>query len=132
MEKKFEMGPLQKLWVKSLKAHPERRAEGALGGGNPKKYRACCLGELHLCAYRLKKKKLPFTEYGVILDNVDEHHLANNFENYGLRSPSGNFADGYMLNYKGSLSAANDSGVPWSEIASFIENNPEAVFTHPV
>ena len=129
MEKEFEMGPLQKMWITSLRKHPERQTTHELGKGTPRNYTACCLGELHLCAYRMKKKKLPFYN-GLIKDDNRNAVLSHSYEKYGLKSESGSSKISYMN--EDQLSAMNDNGATWTEIADLIENNPEAFFDKSV
>lgn len=128
----MKLGKLQKMWVEQLRKHPERQTRGILGKGTPQDYQACCLGELHLCAHRLKKKKLPFVN-GVVVDTTNTECLEYSYEKYGLRSDigylkgkSGEWRDGFAL------AEMNDNSVPWTEIADFIEQNPEKVFTRSV
>lgn len=42
----MELGTIQRAWVESLKAHPERKMTGRLGQREGLDYKACCLGEL--------------------------------------------------------------------------------------
>lgn len=162
MENKFELGPLQKMWVAALRAHPERQGRGYLGRLNKDSrtlhttgdYRACCLGELHLCYHRLNNLPLPLDDSGSIFDQSDRNpadgsysFLSSSYKRYGLRDEYGSFSvarcmsDGIVRHfghmdigsfYVSSLSQANDNGATWIEIADFIENNPEVVFTHSV
>lgn len=131
MEEKFQLGPLQKLWVESLRAHPERQGNYRLGKGNVTNYTACCLGELHLCAHRLANKKLPFSASGLIVSDDDEALLTRHWAEYGLYSPDGKILGEGWEEFS-SLATANDQGKTWLEIADFIEQNPEKVFTRPV
>lgn len=128
MKTKFKLGPLQKAWVKELREHPERQIMGELGSGNIDKFKACCLGQLHVCA----KGKNAFNERGEI-DDGDLGYL-HSCTDYGLRSSGGSLKDFHSFS-NGTytcLSNANDGGVPWSELADFIEQNPEKVFTKSV
>lgn len=131
--KKFKLGKLQKAWVESLLAHPERQTDKILGEGTPKKYTACCLGEMHLTAFRLKKKKLPFENNCIIADGSKEV-LSKVYEEYGLISDIGEFEEAVVINDKTyfALSEMNDRGITWKEIANYIKQNPENVFTKSV
>ena len=127
MKTTFKLGPLQTLWLKQLRAHPERQGRSSLGWGNPKKYKACCLGEIHLCAARLAKKKLPFVD-GKIVDTNNEKVLKTAYLNYGLRSENGS-----SNNFDQScLSSLNDNELSWTEIADLIEKKPSNYFTKSV
>ena len=63
--------------------------------------------------------------------------MRDTFDELGLRSNNGKILDGWVyrgvdvLKYKTihCLADANDNGIAWVEIADFIENNPEKVFT---
>jgi hypothetical protein len=151
--KKFKLGPLQKLWLKNLKGHPERQTSDVLGSrevnSNSSKYMACCLGELHVCHARLHKKKLPFID-DQIMDDTSDSNLARSFEKYGLRGNSGackvpvevEFVPIYArdvfddkkpkLKRFASLAIMNDNGVPWKQIAKIIQADPENFFTKSV
>lgn len=133
MNGKFEMGPLQKLWVKSLREHPERQMSGALGviDHQTGTYQARCLGELKMCALRSIGEN-PFNVfYRSIMDGADTASLSVSYEDFGLYGPLGYF-DGAALKGNISLANANDAGITWPEIADFIEQNPTAVFTKSV
>lgn len=146
-----KLGVVQKAWIKSLKNHPERQTIGALNSvlnddsqsfsddqsitimNNCAKgitnYKACCLGEGLLTLLR----------EGVILKGLYNH--SNNASPaipdanaLGLFTPRGSITNNEKLFYNGdcyvSLMDANDNGVPWSIIADFMYNKPEAVFAH--
>ena len=133
-KKKFKFTPLQKLWIKSLRAHPERQCSEKLGSidlyetGIP--YKACCLGELVLCEARINKKKLPFNN-GVLKVNGSSQCLRDGFEKYSLKDDIGTLTGKKpnSFNYT-SLASANDDGATWTQIADFIEKYPEKVFTN--
>ncbi len=133
---KFELGPLQKLWLKQLRKYPERQMKNALGQGTPKNYKACCLGELHLCAFRLQKKALPFNKGGVItvVESGSISTLTGVHENYGLRDSTGNADRDFKTSlgpYR-SLAVVNDTGISWTEIADIIEKDPINFFNKSV
>ena len=133
-KKKFELGPLQKMWVESLKAHPERQTKGILGKGSARYYKACCLGELHLCYHRIKKIKLPFGSSEFIDNEGSMGALLNSYDKYGLWDGLGKLKEPYIREGRiiDSLAAMNDYGVSWHEIADYIQSNPENVFTYSV
>jgi len=152
----MKLGKLQKFWVGQLKAHPERQTSECLGTGVPRDYKACCLGELLLCAFRLKKEKLPFLNEEIWDGSADEanFYLTASFGEYGLRSFQGSLEKSVSateLRGQGilgelednpdgpskaatftSLAAMNDSRMTWPEIAKFIEKKPHLVFTKSV
>lgn len=134
---KFEMGPIQKLWVQSLKDHPERQRVCILGFGTPHEYKACCLGEYLLCEARYLNKPLPFIHKDIIDIHKDDSTRAEDsllfaYERLGLRSSLGAILPNEQRVCHESLAYMNDTGYTWSEIADFIEANPERVFTKPV
>lgn len=148
----FEMGPLQKFWLKSLREHPERQIDGILGQKDPDNkdgYFACCLGELLLCDARFNSKPLPFVgdiivdkdpsvkDEDIDIDNVEQDEdcmLSFSYEKYGLRNMGGELAKPVTIDDKtlNSLVEMNDSGISWTLIANYIEQNLENVFTKSV
>lgn len=139
---KFELGPIQKEWVQSLKDHPERQMMAQLGKGNINNYKACCLGELLICYNRAKEI---FIEFDSELNLIDRPKGSNkllytsafpsySYESLGLYSANGDFKATSLdfLEYKfkefTSLASANDHGVPWPVIAEFVEQYPEKIF----
>ena len=108
----IELGPIQKQWVAALRSgeYPQGRNFMVCNG----KY--CCLGVATKC-------------FG--LDH-DRFYLTNkSWESLGLRDSDGAFA--HTLGTKHvSLARMNDRGIPFAEIADYIEQNPGLVFTHSV
>lgn len=131
----MKLGEVQKLWVENLRKHPERQTSEVLGFKDKETgYKACCLGELLLCKYRLNKKKMPFDKRGNILSDGDLESLIGNYKDLGLKSSIGHvdFVRDEEITHDQSLAEANDSGFSWKEIAEFIEKYPEKVFTKSV
>lgn len=130
----MKLGKLQILWLKNLREHPERQINCILGKGTPRSYQACCLGELHVCYYRMKGKPLPFIK-DIITDGDSGRVLLTSYVKYGLVSELGQPINGDIMidgvNYK-HLAHANDAGVSWTKIADYIEANAEKVFTKSV
>lgn len=124
----MELTKLQKFWLEQLKKHPMRQARGSLGYKEGRRYKACCLGELHLCHFRLMKMKLPFRE-GNIVDGGTTY-LTISHSKYGLKSHGGRLSKRVTIKGSeyGSLAEMNDGSMSWPEIAKFIEENPELVF----
>lgn len=136
----MELGTIQKAWVQSLREHPERQGRKQLGevyvDGT---YKACCLGELLMVNARLKGIEIPI---GTITDKcvgyTDTHYLNASYKKFGLRTSRGHFMlPGEIYPKIGShrysnLAIANDEGATWSEIADFIEANPDLVFNESV
>lgn len=123
----FKMGPLQKRWIKRLKAHPERQIIGQLGKGNKKEYKACCLGEAGLMLGTCE-----FDDEGILRDNdTGEKEVLLSYKDIGLRSSNGQCLSGddepMVL-----LTHLNDDGDhTWTDIAYIIEAAPELFFTEP-
>lgn len=128
------MGPLQKKWVKRLKAHPERQGRGILGDKKPDgSYKACCLGEAGLmlgsCSFRLADALMEQGKEKGWSGSLTG--LPNSHGKLGLRS-----SDGYITSSSGelhsSLAAYNDDpDYTWTDIAYMIEAVPELFFTEP-
>lgn len=134
----MKLGPIQEAWVKSLEDHPERQIAGHLGKGTEKRYKACCLGEGLVCLYRLGFVNNPFTAFGIMDSKQNESThtgmLAYSYHKLGLRSGLGSLSAVIEMNgekYQ-TLSSMNDRGRSWAEIAAFIRENPEKVFTKSV
>jgi hypothetical protein len=128
-KEKFELGPLQKLWVETLRKYPERQHRETLGyvGGHGL-ITCCCLGQLLLCNKELRGEEL---KYGSIYDG--EGHLKSgstlsvSYSEFGLRNSVGSIEDG-----SNSLAVMNDTGKTWLEIADYIETNADKLFLHSV
>lgn len=144
----MELGPIQKKWLESLRAHPDRQGYGSLGmcKGGPGDYEACCLGEL-LITYRLENGESLEDVWGITEGAVSDvtvlfdsdtssGYLYRSYQTLGLNNEKGAFAkDGQeaSINYQGeefeSLSDMNDCYVSWPEIAKVVEANADLVFT---
>ena len=134
----MELGPIQKLWIKQLKQHPERQTREQLGEGKPRDYKACCLGELLLCKHRIEHKKLPFNE-NVICDMYNNHEDAETLTfshgELGLRDRNGIAKNLFKIKKHKftSLVAANDHpSASWLDIAHVVEEDPENFFLKSV
>lgn len=138
----MELGILQKEWIKSLREHPERQTKDILGyREDDGSYKACCLGELLICYRKLQGVDL-FDFNGTkdyLIDGVEDYgSLYESYEEFGLHTPNGAIYklsvgnDPLDIRSQNSLAQANDNGFTWLQIADFIENNPEAVFTKSV
>jgi hypothetical protein len=120
----MKLGKLQKKWVASLKAHPERQMSWQLGAGTKRKYKACCLGEAGLIMDSCKFKN------GILVEKKTQSSgvLKNSYKKMGLYTDHGGIGDGDM-----SLAKLNDDGeTTWPEIAYMIEAAPELFFTKSV
>lgn len=142
----FKLGPLQRHWVETLKAHPERQYKQGLGYiASTGEMHFCCLGQLEMLG---RSTTCLFPGY-VYKNKVSRIHCNNTFtlaltyENYGLHSEDGAFRSpknpvvGVLITYKGvaysSLAGLNDSeNVTWLDIAHVIETYPELIFTKAV
>ena len=143
-KKEFPFTKLQLLWLDRLEKYPERQMTNQLGvlteedtGKGPMKYRACCLGEAAICMVMVNKKSPR-----ILLDksNGRELHeqpnangsstaLTHTYQKLNLRDNTGAFKKKY-LSY-GCLMSMNDSTkMSWTDIAKYIRENPENVFTN--
>lgn len=119
-EKKFVLGPKQKKWLKALRSGKYEQGESQLrtyleGGG----VAYCCLGVAdEVCSMNERSSDiLKWTYYQLGLRTEK-----GMFKGLTLTGPNGHESE--------SLVEANDDGrCSFLEIASFIEKNPEAVFT---
>ena len=138
----MKLGPIQKAWLKNLRAHPERQMEEQLGERtNDGGYKVCCLGEALLTLYREYdsidiESESEFLDHvfqgdGVLYDHGAMEALENSYDELGLRDSEGVF-DNIRLGDAISLAEANDLGYTWLQIADFIEENPETVFSRSV
>lgn len=128
----MELGKIQKAWLSDLRKYPERQYNSSLGikdlSGNIK---ACCLGQalLTLCEIEVTEPTWKVTATSIYLRLDDEgffNYLHNSFQKLGLRDGTGSFIDKNLKHE--SLAQMNDGGLSWSEIADYIETNPENVF----
>jgi hypothetical protein len=145
-QNKFELGPIQKEWVRRLREHPERQTMGQLGYKRSDldvPYRACCLGEGSILLCELNKKDLQWDKideteslYDLISNGCRDSLSDEDYTALGLRDKIGSFAKSYeypdTYNIYGSLAEMNDEGMTWIQIANYIEANPENVFVKSV
>lgn len=127
-EKKFELGPLQKAWIQSLRDHPERQHKEELGRKMPIGYKACCLGEAAMIlgiaewheGVGLNSTWMCLPKHGDATGSLggDAYLLI------GLRSDIGISEDGTQ-----NLVAMNDETHTWPQIADELEAHPEKWFT---
>lgn len=143
METPFVFGPVQKLWLHNLKTFPERQNKYLLGDGTLENYTSCCLGELLVCNAIVNDLPIPFVN-GIIVDGMDKIKinsyedgvLSNSFKELGLFNSEGRInnitliikSDETSLEYD-TLVNANDEMATWPQIAAFVEQHPESVFT---
>lgn len=125
----MKLGPIQKAWVEGLRANAHLQCDSILGTvdeeGNI--LSACCLGFLH---YTNTKE----SESLYIRDELKTSSLGYSYEKYGLLDGIGSLKKPDIIgtHARTSLAIANDRGASWTEIADYIENNPDNVFTKSV
>lgn len=136
----MELGPLQKRWVQTLRAYPERQLTGSLGNFewedgeiNYCDYRACCLGQAQILLHEGELDK--FLD-GTTLINEDQNDGVlgeNDWQKYRLRSKVGTLQKSVKIGGQifSDLADMNDESMTWPEIADYIEQHPENVFTEP-
>ncbi len=130
----MELGPVQKMWVKSLKAHPERQLCGQLGVKERFGYKACCLGELLICFNKHNQWETSWDDSFLSEPGGSIFGLRDLYKDIGLRSPTGLLDHPVIFKsaYRNTLANMNDEGDTWPEIAEFVLKNPELVFTKSV
>ncbi len=113
----MKLGPKQKKWIKALKSGKYKQCKHQLCNG----VGYCCLGVANEV---------------LDLNEVSSTCLSGSFKSIGLRSGFGLFSEQYQFprgpRTYSNLTELNDNGISFIEIADFIENNPELVFTRSV
>jgi hypothetical protein len=130
----FELGPNQKKWIAALRANPEQQIKGQLGlrKGENEKPGFCCLGKgAEILGFGIWKEKRN-SLFQFFVENSTGVLDIPSYEALGLRSRSGTFKKAILINGLTivSLTGLNDD-VPdftWTDIADYIEENPENVF----
>ena len=133
----MQLGPIQKEWVRQLKAHPEWQLSGKLGRSTSDGCKYCCLGlglvvlaEKGLCQLNWEPNNDGFL---LRESSFSSATLLVDFKKLGLRDHVGSLLlHDDTERHLSSLSAMNDHGITWIQIANFIEQNPELVFTKSV
>lgn len=122
----MKLGKLQRKWVNSLKAHPERQFTRSLGIKTDDGYRACCLGEAGLIM-----GSCFFISNGYLVEkgSHDNAILFKSYQKIGLRSPNGEIEFEDVI---GLADLNDDPYHTWTEIAYLIEAAPELFFTKSV
>jgi hypothetical protein len=130
----FELGPNQKKWIAALRANPDQQIKGRLGlrKGKEGKEGFCCLGKgaeiLGLGLWEERKNGV----YQFFVENNTGVLEIPAYEALGLRSGDGLFKKAILINGLTivSLAMLNDDvpGFTWTDIADYIEENPENVF----
>lgn len=130
----MKLGPLQKEWVDTLRKYPERQITSRLGfkdiEGN---LHLCCLGQACLIAGHGKFNPRNLQGEEVLSDEGDEGNFCN-YDSLGLIYVNGPLVNSLIYkNHKfWSLAGMNDAKISWTEIANYIEENPNNVFTKSV
>lgn len=119
----FELGPKQKTWIAALRSGKYKQGKAKLctidADGN-KCY--CCLGVAN-----------DVLELGILQTSA---YLYNAYKELGLKDYDGEFININMLHpsragFVSSLAELNDSlNYTFEQIADYIEQNPENVFSH--
>lgn len=141
MSTNFVLGPLQTAWVKFLRENPHLQFHGRLGAVVDGEERYCCLGAgAKICGCESKRTKIRgYDEYQEIIafsyNSTFEPLLLPLpvVELLKLRYKTGELKETHRKGKRkyNSLTAMNDKGMTWPEIADYIEKNPENVFTGP-
>jgi hypothetical protein len=127
-----QLGPVQNAWLNNLKNKPHAQMINRLGKltdgvGN---YEACALGEFHLTYHRFHSLPLPIDERGNVISSNGDFKVLTEGKDYGFHTNIGALLEpvevrGVMFH---SVTALNDAGISWGEIAEYIRINPSNVF----
>lgn len=133
----MKLGPLQEKWLQALESGEYEQAKGHLMDivTSPNgKMKACCLGVacdvLGLDKCRAEGRPLVAFFYGE-RSSTAEMPLGS-YKKLGLKSELGEISLGHPTFKSNCLSAANDNGATFKQIAAFIRANPEKVFTKSI
>ena len=127
----MKLGKLQTAWVEALEANPEQQLIGSMGtldeDGNEK---YCCLGKASCIIHG----KSMITKKGLFDSRRNNRGSMTEKDRkaIGLRDRYGSFTDAFNIKGKYSLVSLNDKLYTWPQIAKFIRENPEKVFTKSV
>lgn len=136
----MKLGPKQKEWIDWIRKNEQYKCCNQLGRFNPNNQliECCILGSLLYTTVDQKINIIDF-DYSLIDSSLEKTegvesicYLKHSFEELGLYDPQGSFFNKTLVFYDkeaNSLSEANDDLIPWSIIADFVEEYPEAVFT---
>lgn len=130
----MELGEIQKAWIKSLRENGHRQATNYLGfKTSDGEYKACCLGEALCVLNRIKGIESKFID-GDLMDGESDEELSKSYLEIGLITELGGLKNAITIDdiEHHSLSDLNDYIFTWAEIADYIEQNPENVFTKSV
>lgn len=138
----MKLGPLQKRWIQTLRQHPERQLTHELGQFNMDEngeanhcdYQVCCLGQAQILLH--EEDLSPFVGDNLELlngEDTDDVLSSSDWQAYCLRNPTGRFREPVKIRGTEHINLAdmNDKGMTWLEIADYIEQHPENVFTGP-
>lgn len=132
------LGPIQKEWIRRLRAHPERQQESALGTQKPDgTYTACCLGEGGLVAgvcHWGGHSKLCVPDPTAEGEDQEGFLGYGAYQALGLWNSRGGFHSPVVTPTESytSLANMNDGGLTWPQIADYMEANPDNVFERSV
>ena len=123
-------------WLAALKSGKFKQGIKALATNKNGEVTHCCLGvACEVLGDQLEKEEISFGGVRLVRFDGEGHYLSQKAKKLlNMRDDLGNFSG--PVNYKGlqytHLAHMNDAGVPHSEIALFIESNPELIFTNHV
>lgn len=126
-----QLGPEQKKWIAALRSGEFEQGERRLRTLDDK---FCCLGVYeHIsgtkCEPYYYNKCYRYFDKASLVDSFAGMTIAS-VRKLGLKGTLGDIVDENGIQ-DSALSYMNDSGKTFEEIADFIENNPEKVFTEP-
>lgn len=127
----MKLGKLQTEWVEALEANPEQQIDSTMGrrdeNGNE---RYCCLGKASCIIHG----RSMINKRGLFDNRCKDVSIMTkkDMKSMGFRNQFGGFADGFAIGKCNSLVDLNDKMYTWPQIAKFIRENPEKVFTKSV
>ena len=127
----FKFGPNQEKWLQELESGNNLQCKKSLTRFDSDCRHYCCLGLAADKVLKLKRvDESDSTSYFIFNKyRLFAYLSGESYYELGLFSPQG---DIMMNGEMKTLSQMNDSGLTFKEIAQFIRNNPEKVFSHSV
>lgn len=123
METKQKLGPIQQEWVNALRSGKYKQGRECLHNINDNTW--CCLG----CATDIAEKHGISVRKNTYGEYVENEVLEINVAEACKFIRNDGKIDGKRLGMFNTLVESNDSGFNFTDIADFVEANPEAVFT---
>ena len=134
---KFNFGPIQKEWLKTLRKHPERQLKKNLGIMTENNIQMCCLGQLGVLKGCLSWLEGHSGTLKVLYDVGEDGNTESksypsySYKTLGLNNHVGSpsvkkLEDGTELT---ALASMNDGAYTWPQIADHVEKYGHYYFT---